>query len=372
MALMLRVMLAAAAAAALVCPASVSAAQKRIPVIYYTDLYHPHVDADDHVDLATVFALPELDVKAILLDNGQWQRQKPGRIPVEQMLAITGRRAPYAPGLVPLKSPEDAGRDQPAEYQQAVELLLSILRESAEPVHIITTGSVRDVAAAFNRQPQLLRNKVAGLYINIGNSALRGDEYNVQIDRHAYRRILQTGLPIHWYPCFPQNVRECTFWRLTDFGSTLRAMPAPLRNYFIYALKHVDPAKQEPLAGLSADLGPAEDALGALRAGKEMWCTPSILTVAGRRIYRASRGYLAAVAPPAGAQEVKLYEYVPARLEVDEQGKPTKVDYGAANPNVRVIRVSDPGLYAEAMNGCLKDLLIGFPAAAGRWPAAAR
>jgi hypothetical protein len=348
---------------------------KRIPVVHYTDLYHPHVDADDHVDLATLFALPELDVKAILLDNGAWQKQKPGRTPVEQMLAMTGRRVPYAPGLAPLKSPEDDGRSQPAEYQQAIDLLLKVLRESTEPVHVITTGSVRDVAAAFNREPELLRAKVARLYINIGNSSLGGNEYNVEIDRAAYRRVLQTGLAIYWYPCFPKNVRESTYWLMAGFPETLKASPASLRNYFIYAVRRLDPAVQDPIGSLAADLGPVDEAFakaGAFRPAKEMWCTPAILTVAGRKIYRAAGGYVAAATPPPGAEEVKLYEYVPTRLEVDAQGKPTKIEYNAASPNVQVIRVSDPKVYGEAMNGCLRGLFTHFPAKDTRSPAAPR
>ena len=357
------------------CVTAAGAAENRVAVVYSTDLYHPHVDADDHVDLATVFALPELDVRAVLLDNGQWQRQKSGRTPVEQMLAMTGRRVPYAPGLAPLKSPEDDGRAQPAEYQQAVELLLKVLRESGEPVHVITTGSVRDVAAAFNREPELLRAKVAALYVNIGNSSLGGDEYNVALDRAAYRRLLQTGLPIYWYPCFPKNVRESTYWLMADFPATLKASPAPLRNYFIYAVRHLDPTKYDPVAALAADLGPVDDAFakaGAFRPAKEMWCTPALLTVAGRRIYRVAGGYVAAATPPPGAEEVKLYEYVPTRLEVDPQGKPTRIDYHASDPNVKVIRVSDPKLYGEAMNGCLRDLFTHFPAKDTRSPAAPR
>ncbi|MCX5671804.1 MAG: nucleoside hydrolase [Planctomycetota bacterium] len=365
----------AAVLALSLCVTAAGAEAKRVPVVYSTDLYHPHVDADDHVDLATVFALPELDVRAVLLDNGQWQRQKSGRTPVEQMLAMTGRRVQYAPGLAPLKSPEDDGRTHPAEYQQAVELLLKALRESGEPVHVITTGSVRDVAAAFNREPELLRAKVAGLYINIGNSSLGGDEYNVELDRAAYRRLLQTGLAIYWYPCFPKNVQESTYWLMADFPATLKASPAPLRNYFIYAVRHLDPTKYDPVTALAADLGPVDEAFakaGAFRPAKEMWCTPALLTVAGRRIYRVAGGYVAAAAPPPGAEEVRLYEYVPTRLEVDPQGKPTRIDYNASDPNVKVIRVSDPKLYGEAMNGCLRDLFTHFPAKDTRSPAAPR
>lgn len=36
----------------------------KIPFIHTTDLYSPPQDPDDHVDLATVFALPELDPAA--------------------------------------------------------------------------------------------------------------------------------------------------------------------------------------------------------------------------------------------------------------------------------------------------------------------
>jgi len=42
-------------------PPAVSAADK-IPIIYSTDLYQPHEDPDDHVDLATLFALDEFEI----------------------------------------------------------------------------------------------------------------------------------------------------------------------------------------------------------------------------------------------------------------------------------------------------------------------
>ena len=71
----------------------------RVPVIYSTDLLHPHDDPDDHYDLATLFSLPELDVRGIVLDLGERQQQRMGRPPVEQILQIAGRRVPYAVGI---------------------------------------------------------------------------------------------------------------------------------------------------------------------------------------------------------------------------------------------------------------------------------
>ena len=142
-------------------------------VIYGSDLFHPHNDPDDHFDLATLFALSELDIRAILLDQGNdRQRWAPGSIPLEQMFSLTGKRAPYATGLSkPLKSTTDTGEDQPAEYQGAIDLLLRTLEASDEPVALIMVGSVRDVCAAFNRKPELLRKKVSRLYLNMGNAA---------------------------------------------------------------------------------------------------------------------------------------------------------------------------------------------------------
>ena len=43
---------------------------RTVPVIYCTDLFHPHVDPDDHFDLATLYAMPELEIKGIVLDQG--------------------------------------------------------------------------------------------------------------------------------------------------------------------------------------------------------------------------------------------------------------------------------------------------------------
>ena len=208
-------------------------AATKIPVLYSTDLHHPHEDPDDHFDLATLFSLPELEVRGIVLDCGSHQLKAPGSIPVKQMLHLTSQQVPYAIGLGhALRSPDDDGCDQPDKFQRGVQLILNVLRNSPEPVTVFTTGSLRDVAAAFNRQPELLRRKVARLYINIGNPAAGADsrqwEYNVKLDRSAYCCIMRSGLPIYWCPCFDggiwQRGRQGTYWkfvhaRVLDTGS---------------------------------------------------------------------------------------------------------------------------------------------------------
>jgi len=160
-----------------------------------------------------------------------------------------------------------------------------------------------------------------------------------------------------------------TYFRLTRFTEALSAAPLGLRNYFLYAIRHIDPATQDPLAALAADLGSTGGALAhapSFQGGKEMWCTPSLLSAAGRRCYRVGGRFVAAQAPPAGAEEVTVYEFVPARLQVDDQGKPTKIELGVAGSNLRLIHLADPGLYSQAMNDCLCDLFAHFPLGKGR------
>jgi hypothetical protein len=113
---------------------------------------------------------------------------------------------------------------------------------------------------------------------------------------------------------------------------------------------------QDPLAALAADLGSPAEVLAhspSFHGGKEMWCTPSLLSAAGRRCYRLGGRFVAAPSPPAGAEEAAVYDFIPVRLQVDDQGKLTTIELGAAGSNLRVIHLADPGLYVQAMNDCL-------------------
>lgn len=86
-------------------------AARRLPVIDITDLYHPPQDVGDNLDLIAAFALPEVDLKAVILDVTARFREpvsgppgdpyrdttgprEPGFIPVWQLNALFGRRDP--------------------------------------------------------------------------------------------------------------------------------------------------------------------------------------------------------------------------------------------------------------------------------------
>lgn len=296
------------------------AADAKVPVIHSTDLFHPHEDPDDHYDLACLFAIEEFDLKGIILDLGGLQAQKPGRPAVEQMMAIAGRRCPVAVGLSrPLRSRDDAAREEPAEFQGAVDLIVKVLRESPEKVVLHTTGSCRDVAAAFNREPELLRQKVRAVYFNIGRGPNEPqEECNVGYDPAAYLRLFESGLPIYWCPCFGKDGYETLF--SADQTAVVGACDRRVQNFFVYCLTH---SQADPLAFL--ETGPHPLPTGP----RAMWCTAPMLHAAGRKVFERAPGDFVALSPAAAAtaglakKEVATFEFVPMRAAL---AAPPKVD----------------------------------------------
>jgi hypothetical protein len=346
--------------------------EPRIPVIYSTDLHHPHIDPDDHFDLATAFALPELDLRAIVLDCGAHQQVAPGVIPLRQMLHLAQRDVPFAIGLsAPLQSPSDLGREQGAEFQGGVELILKTLRESEVPVTVFTTGSLRDVAAALNRDPELLRQKVSRLYINIGNPATGQnavqDEYNVGLDRQAYLRIMNSDLPIYWCPCFDgqlwQRGKTGTYWKFVQ-EQVLESAPAALQNFFIFAL--TKPPGVDPIAALTTPQDTAARQT-VWKMPRNMWCTGPLLHAAGRQIVASGPDRWSAISKQSTVREVNLevieaFEFVPisARATQLAGGEIQVVSSSAAESSrMRVFQTRDDR-YDQIMTSCLRELFADF------------
>ena len=283
---------------------------EKVPVIYSTDLYHPHHDPDDHFDLATIYALEELDIKEIILDNAHGgQDDNPGTVPVRQMNHITGRSLPTAKGLGrALESPTDKALDQRARWQQGVRSMIKTLRESSKKVTIITVGSVRDVAAAYNRSPDLLRRKVDRLLIFIGNATteppppdemFRGMEWNVHLDPLAYTRIMNSDLPVYWAPCFGQD-GYTTIWRAPR-RELLQYAADPVVNFFLYMWdKNRQAAPVDYLSHQVERSAPEGD--------RWMWCCAVFAWVGDRRFVRvpqeSENGYKAVQYDSAEDEEV--------------------------------------------------------------------
>lgn len=288
----------------------------RVPVIDVTDLYHPPQDPGDNFDLVAAYALPEVDLRAVILDVTDRYRgifadhsipdyvdpngpREPGIIPVIQLNYIFGRAVPFAVGpFSPMRAPDDPMRDIPPFQQQGVELILEVLRTSREPVDILSFGSARPIAVAYNRDPGLFRAKVRRIHLCAGSTSSRFlrdregvVEWNVMLDPHAIVRLLRSDLPVAIYPCATDEggfaySRHNTYWKLPrlDF---VASMDPRLKRYLWFAFERA--VRVDFLRALEEDPCPATWER-VYRRAHHVWETAVWLSVSGRRLVRRADG----------------------------------------------------------------------------------
>lgn len=303
----------------------IQATQK--PVIYITDLFHPKDDADDVYDLATLYGIAVVDVKGIILEQGLKQDERSGSVTVDQLNTITGRSTPYSIGLAePLTSTTDTGVDQPEEYQKGIEMILNILETSSKRVSIVVTGSLRDVAAAYNREPELFKKKLDRLLIFGGEATTDYKEYNVELDPHAYVQIMKSGLNIYWSPCFDggiwKNGGKSSYFYVDKQRKLLNGIDDKLLNYFVYNLadKTGDPIQyleQEPNM---------QEVSTIYSESRHLWCTGVFLSIFG--VY-----------------DRDIYDFVPVQVNFTDEGY---ARYGEGKMMMQFV-INDGDNYASYM-----------------------
>jgi hypothetical protein len=84
-------------------PVDAGANKAGVPLIHVTDLYRPHIDPDDHWDLACVYAMAQrgdVDLRAVVIDYPPVEPKghAPDLAAVAQMNRITGLSVPVAVG----------------------------------------------------------------------------------------------------------------------------------------------------------------------------------------------------------------------------------------------------------------------------------
>ena len=354
---------------------NVSLGAVEIPVIYSSDLFHPAGDIDDHYDIATVFALPEIELKLVILD--QRKGKTPGKIPVEQLNYITGKDVPYAAGLYDnLRSQVDDGTGQEERYQGAVAALLKTLNESKIPVTIVTTGSLRDIAAAFNRAPDMFKRKVGMVMVFAGAAEKKITESNVGKDTHAFVRIMNSGLPIYWVPCFDggvwRNNGRSSWWRTTHH-ELLKYTDDRVMSYFVYAIltktdsdyiRFIDqPVKESDRQDVYAgnfDHRPSKT------GHRDLWCTSVFTYIAKRKmIFQAApsivrHGGFTSVPHNAevdNSRLIKLFDFEAVDVVFDENGHVSYEESDRSN-RVMLFKILRHDLYSYAMSCVTANLLV--------------
>jgi len=182
-----------------------------LPIILDCDPGH-----DDAIALVLALASPELELKAVTSSAGN---QTPDKTlcNVLRMLTLLKRSdIPVAGGAIkPLMRDliiadnvhGESGLDGPALPEPdfapqdctAVDLMANVLRESAEPVTLVSTGPQTNVALLLNSHPEL-HAKIARIVIMGGAMGLGNwtpaAEFNIFVDPEAAEIVFQSGIPV--------------------------------------------------------------------------------------------------------------------------------------------------------------------------------
>lgn len=355
-------------------------AARKVPVIDCTDLYHPHQDVGDNFDIIAAYALPRIELKAVILDVTERYRQAfadhpdpnyrdpagprdPGFIPVLQLNHLFGRNVPC--GVIPfqeMKSPSDKMLDAPPFQQQGVELLLKTLRESSDEIDVLLFGSARAAAVAYNREPDLMRTKIRRVHLCAGASSPDYLEWNVMLDRHAFVCLLRSDLPVAIYPCatkdgpFAYGPHNC-FWKLPDLKFIAHMAPK-LQAYLAFAftrstrMDFLRAVEQAPAASVLDNF---------LGRPHNVWETSVWAQVADRRLVRRADGTcrLVSASEVLPSDKVLPNELRPCRVNVRDDGMFT-FELTNGPTNFLIYDRGDPYENEKALRDALPALYTGF------------
>jgi purine nucleosidase len=182
-----------------------------VPIILDCDPGH-----DDMVAIMLAAAHPRIDLLAIttVAGNGTLERTTHNARAVCSLAGIrdvpiaagapgplvgTLRTAAHVHGESGLEGAELADPDVPLAPEHAVDLMTQLLRDAAEPVTLVPTGPLTNVALLLRKHPELagrVREIVLmGGSTHVGNVEPLG-EFNIHVDPEAADVVFSSGLPV--------------------------------------------------------------------------------------------------------------------------------------------------------------------------------
>jgi hypothetical protein len=344
--------------------------KKKTPVLHVTDLFRPHMDPDDHWDLACVYALAcrgDIGLKGVLIDYPpeNADRRNPDIAAVAQMNLIAGTYVPVAVGSgLPMRSRDDVQAFASLANRQCVGMVLDVLRKSSEPVVINVLGSSRDVAIAGKKEPELFKAKCAAVYLNAGTGSPKMGpasklEYNVTLDRYAFAAIFDLPCPVYWMPCF-EELESGRQQQVCEYGThykfrqdqILPYLSDMVQNYFAYMFgKYTDSNWLGYLEGKKDEALLSK--VGSVY--RNMWCTAGFLHEAG---YTVTRDGQIVSRNEKHAEPVFTFDAV--KVKCDDNGVTHWVNDDSSTDRF-IFHVQDTDNYQSAMTTGMKSLLIALP-----------
>ena len=222
---------------------------KKIPIIIDCDPGH-----DDAIALILAFAREELEVKAVTVVAGNQTVDKTLNN-AKKILSFIGKHPPLAAGAAKplvrelvtapsvhgesgLDGPQIPEPDFDEEPIPAVELLRRTIMESPEPITLVPTGPLTNIALLFSTYPEVKKNicriSLMGGGLETGNWTASA-EFNIFVDPEAADIVFNSGLPItmagldvtHRAMILPEEVEQ-----LRNMGGKVPALVAALVDFY--------------------------------------------------------------------------------------------------------------------------------------------
>lgn len=371
--------------------------EQQTPIIVVTDTYHPYQDPGDNFDLIMGYALQEVDLKAIILDitkafrkpvadhstlwNDPRGPREAGAIPVMQLNYIFDRNIPFAIGpMIAMDSTRDKMLDVPDFQQEGIRLLLNTLRKSDEKISILSFGSARVVATAFNREPSLFKKKVEKIHLSAGTdspnfklgkdegaNAIPGGEWNVALDVKAFVRLLRSDLPMAIYPCAAKDGafvidQNNTYWRLPNL-QFIPKMDKQLQRYLNYSFEKK--LRHDFLRAM--DLAETSDSTLIAKnypSPHHVWETPIWLQVTGRKLVKRDQSDYKIISPKTMSESdiILSGDLKSCSVDVRSDGRFSYEFTPNKNSNFQIYHREDPSVNQEAFQKALPELYKSFQA----------
>lgn len=222
-----------------------------LPIILDCDPGH-----DDAIALILALASPELELKAVTTSAGNQTPEKTLRNALRILTLLQRSDIPVAGGAVKPLMREliiadnvhgESGLDGPElpepnfapQQCNAVELIAKTLRESAEPVTIVATGPLTNIALLLTShaelQSKIARIVIMGGAVGLGNWTPAA-EFNIYVDPEAAEIVFQSGLPIvmagldvtHRAQIMSEDIE-----RVRQLGNPVAAVVSDLLDFFM-------------------------------------------------------------------------------------------------------------------------------------------
>ena len=173
----------------------------RIPVIFDTDIGD---DIDDTWALGFLLQSPEYEVRLIVGDNGKnlyrakllaKLLERMGRTDIPIGIGLD-RKAHGVGPQAEWVADYNLNRYPGKIYPDGVQALIETILHSTEPVTIVATGPVPNLAEALRREPRIAQKaRFVGMHGSLrrgyGGRSKPDPEYNVRVDPQAFRAVVE-------------------------------------------------------------------------------------------------------------------------------------------------------------------------------------